>query len=205
MARPKDADKRQLILAEAKRMFAQKGYERSSMSSLAALIGIPVGSLYTYFSSKEELLGIIIEEGWNDFVFYLEEGLRASPGSLKRADAGLAKLAFLIRKALPALFKDMDLIAILLGQAGSATKFKEKLDYLASLIASITGECIETYGKNPRTTIPELEAGLLVMLLGSLESLRLSRRIAIGIGADEIIAFLVSTVEATLGRALPKI
>ena len=121
------------------------------------------------------------------------------------ADAGLAKLAFLIRKALPALFKDMDLIAILLGQAGSATRLKEKLDYLASLIASIIGECVEEKGENPRTAIPELEAGLLVMLLGSLESLRLSRRIDTGIGAEEIIAFLASTVEATLGRALPEV
>ena len=36
MARPKDADKRQLILAEAKKMFAERGYERSSMGALAA-------------------------------------------------------------------------------------------------------------------------------------------------------------------------
>jgi hypothetical protein len=44
-------------------------------------------------------------------------------------------------------------------------------------------------GENPRTAIPELEAGLLVMLLGSLESLRLSRRIDTGIGAEEINRF----------------
>lgn len=202
MARPKDADKRQLILAEAKRMFAEQGYDRSSMGALAARIGIPVGSLYTYFSSKEALLGDIIEEGWGEFALYLEEGLGKAPASV---GAGLAKLAFLIRKALPALFKDVDLIAILLGQAGSATRLKEKLDYLASLIASIIGECVEEKGQNLQATIPELEAGLLVMLLGSLESLRLNRRIDMGIGAGEIIAFLVSTVEASLGCALPEL
>ena len=222
MARPKDADKRQLILAEAKKMFAERGYERSSMGALAARIGIPVGSLYTYFPSKEALLGVIVEEGWSEFASYLEEGLEGNAASGAKAaglvsrpagpvskgsfaDAGLAKLAFLIRKALPALFKDVDLIAILLGQAGSVTRLKEKLDYLASLIASIIGECVEEKGENPRTAIPELEAGLLVMLLGSLESLRLSRRIDTGIGAEEIIAFLASTVEATLGRALPEV
>ena len=140
MARPKDADKRQLILAKAKRLFAERGYERSSMSALASFIGIPVGSLYTYFPSKEALLGVIIEEGWSEFSSYLQEGLGQSPAS---RGAGLAKLAFLIRRALPALFKDMDLIAILLGQAGSATRLKEKLDFLASLIASIIAECME--------------------------------------------------------------
>ncbi|MDX9783367.1 MAG: TetR/AcrR family transcriptional regulator [Spirochaetia bacterium] len=202
MARPKDADKRQLILAEAKRMFAEKGYDRSSMSALAARIGLPVGSLYTYFPSKEALLGVIIEEGWSEFAIYLEKGLGQASSSV---EAGLAKLAFLIRKALPALFEDMDLIVILLGQAGSATRLKEKLDSLASLIASIIGECVAENGQSLRTAIPELEAGLLVMLLGSLESLRLSRRIDMGIGVGEIIAFLVSTVEATLGRALPEL
>jgi len=67
MARPKDADKRQLILAEAKKMFAERGYERSSMGALAARIGIPVGSLYTYFPSTEALLGVSVEEGWSEF------------------------------------------------------------------------------------------------------------------------------------------
>jgi hypothetical protein len=62
------------------------------------------------------------------------------------ADAGLPSLLS-HSKALPALFKDMDLIAILLGQAGSATRLKEKLDYLASLIASIIGECVEEKGR----------------------------------------------------------
>lgn len=197
MARPKDVDKRQLILAEAKRMFAEKGYERSSMGALARGIRIPVGSLYTYFPSKEGLLASIIEEGWSEFTAYLESGLAFSL-------PGMVKLAFLVRKALPALFKDMDLIAILLGQAGSATRLKEKLDYLAFLIASILGECVREDGEEPLKAIPELEAGLLVMLLGSLESLRLSRRMEMGLGADEIIAFLVSIVEASLGHALPE-
>lgn len=197
MARPKDADKRQLIMAEAKRMFAERGYERSSMGALARGIGIPVGSLYTYFPSKEGLLITIIEEGWNEFAAYLETGL---PYGLP----GMSKLAFLVRKALPALFEDMDLIAILLGQASSATRLKEKLDYLASLIASIIGECVRDNGGEPQTAIPELEAGLLVMLLGSLETLRLSRRMEMGLGAAEIIAFLVSIVEASLGHALPE-
>ncbi len=197
MARPKDSDKRQLILAIAKRIFAERGFERSSMAVLARRIGIPVGSLYTYFPSKEALLITIIEEGWNEFAAYLEAGL-------SNPLPGMSKLAFLVRKALPALFKDMDLIAILLSQASGATKLKEKLDYLASLIASIIGECVREDGGEPKTAIPELEAGLLVMLLGSLESLRLSRRLEMGLGADEIIAFLVSIVEASLGHALPE-
>ena len=223
MARKKDADKRQLILAEAKRMFADKGYEGTSMGALAREIEIPVGSLYTYFDSKETLLNTIIEEGWSEFAAYLEEGIAAAsqPASVSRpaaasragqtADvvprrkAALAKLAFLVRRALPALFEDLDLIAILLGQAGRTSHLGEKLGYLASFIASI----IEDYGKDgdgsSSLEIPELKAGLAVVLLGSLESMRLIHRTEIGVAAEDLIAFLVSTVEAALGCALPAV
>jgi AcrR family transcriptional regulator len=223
MARKKDADKRQLILAEAKRMFADKGYEGTSMGALAREIEIPVGSLYTYFDSKETLLNTIIEEGWSEFAAYLEEGIAVAsqPASVSRpaaasragqtADvvprrkAALAKLAFLVRRALPALFEDLDLIAILLGQAGRTSHLGEKLGYLASFIASI----IEDYGKDgdgsSSLEIPELKAGLAVMLLGSLESMRLIHRTEIGVAAEDLIAFLVSTVEAALGCALPAV
>lgn len=217
MARKRDADKRQLILAEAKRMFADKGYEGTSMGALAREIEIPVGSLYTYFDSKETLLNTIIEEGWSEFAAYLEEGIAAvsQPAAAGRAGqtadvvprrkVALAKLAFLVRRALPALFEDLDLIAILLGQAGRTSHLGDKLGYLASFIASI----IEDYGKDgdgsSSLEIPELKAGLAVMLLGSLESMRLIHRTEIGVTAEDLIAFLVSTVEAALGCALPAV
>lgn len=206
MSRKKDADKRQLIVAEAKRMFASRGYEGTSMSGLAGSLGISVGSLYTYFSSKEALMNTIIEEGWNEFVAYLESGLSdiasprdGQPGSAP--DSALGKLAFLVRGALPALFKDLDLIAILLSQADSASHLKEKLEYLASLIASII------LAQGGKAIVPmkrsTLKAGLAVMLLGSLETLRLIHRAGIDIDTGDVIAFLVSTIEGALGCSLP--
>ena len=202
MSRKKNADKRQLILADAKRMFASNGYEGTSMSGLAKKLGISVGSLYTYFDSKETLMNTIIEEGWSEFAGYLEEGLEREVG-LSRPAAGLSlsKLAFLLRDALPALFKDLDLIAILLAQADRSSHLKEKLQYLAYLIAAIILD--QEGGGTAPLKLSTLKAGLAVMLLGSLETLRLIHRAGIDIEAGDVIAFLVSSVEGALGCSLP--
>lgn len=202
MSRKKNDDKRQLILAEAKRMFASNGYEGSSMSGLAKKLGISVGSFYTYFDSKESLMNTIIEEGWNEFAGYLEKGLEREDGPSRPAPRlSLSKLAFLLRDALPALFKDLDLIAILLAQADRNSHLKEKLQYLASLIAEIILD--QGGGGMAPLKLSTLKAGLAVMLLGSLETLRLIHRAGIDIEAGDVIAFLVSSVEGALGCSLP--
>lgn len=229
MARRKDADKRQLILGEAKRMFAGKGYDATSMAALAKHIGIPVGSLYTYFESKEALLNTIIEEGWNEFFLYLQGGLGsgaadraaelgAEGGSSGGGSSGgglsggglsgggaLSRLAFLVRKALPELFKDLDLIAILLAQADQSSRLGEKLEQLAFLVDSIIMDFRKAERENAGSGIPNLKTGLAVMLLGSLETMRLIHRAGIDIGMEDVIAFLVLTIEGALGCSLPAI
>ncbi|MFX5956923.1 helix-turn-helix domain-containing protein, partial [Acinetobacter baumannii] len=47
--------RRQVLIGEAARLFAGKGYETTSMRDIAAAVGILPGSLYHHFPSKEEL------------------------------------------------------------------------------------------------------------------------------------------------------
>jgi len=210
MARRKDADKRRRILDEAKRVFAEDGFERTSMGTVAERVGIPVGSLYTYFDSKGTLLQAIVGEGWAEFASSLEQGLavaRPVSGSAgNAADEALAKLAFLVLRAFPTLLNDVDLIAILLAQADRSALLAEKLEYLASLIAAIITEYhgSRTEGGESIAAVPELKAGIAVMLLGSLETVRLIGRAEIGLTIADVSAFLVATVEAALGCSLPR-
>src|SRR5258708_17892180 len=44
------------ILAAARRLFDRRGYVNTSMEDVAARAGLAVGTLYNYFSSKEQLL-----------------------------------------------------------------------------------------------------------------------------------------------------
>jgi AcrR family transcriptional regulator len=58
------ADKRQLILDAAVRVFARKGYHTSRVGDIAAEAGVAHGLLYHYFNSKEELLETIFRNTW---------------------------------------------------------------------------------------------------------------------------------------------
>src|SRR5262245_38850003 len=58
------ADKRQLILDAAVRVFARKGYHTSRVGDIAEEAGVAHGLLYHYFDSKEELLDTIFRNTW---------------------------------------------------------------------------------------------------------------------------------------------
>lgn len=59
MARPRSADhdvKRRAILDRSAKLFAQHGYDRTSMAEVAAACGVSKALLYHYYASKETLL-----------------------------------------------------------------------------------------------------------------------------------------------------
>ena len=60
-------EKRKLILEKALEVFAANGYHNSSISLIAKNAGIAKGLIYDYFASKEELLKIVVDEGFRDF------------------------------------------------------------------------------------------------------------------------------------------
>lgn len=56
-------DRRDQIMSTALEMFASEGYGHVSIAALAQRAGISKGLMYNYFSSKEELLKEILNEG----------------------------------------------------------------------------------------------------------------------------------------------
>lgn len=78
---------RQLILAEAARRFRRRGYTASSLKDIAAGAGIAAGSIYYYFSSKEELLDEVLDKGCRqiiDFVSAARSRSEAEGGDFRR-------------------------------------------------------------------------------------------------------------------------
>ena len=45
------------------KLFAEKGYEATSIEEITATVGVAKGTLYYHFSSKEEIFNFLIEEG----------------------------------------------------------------------------------------------------------------------------------------------
>ena len=55
--------KREKLLSEAAKLFAQRGYNQADMAELATRVGVAKGSLYNYFESKQELYLYVCRDG----------------------------------------------------------------------------------------------------------------------------------------------
>jgi AcrR family transcriptional regulator len=64
--RVRTEEKRQEIVRIAAELFEELGYERTSMSAIAARVGGSKATLYGYFASKEELLRTVLDQDVNE-------------------------------------------------------------------------------------------------------------------------------------------
>ncbi|MBY8855690.1 TetR/AcrR family transcriptional regulator [Nocardia sp. CA2R105] len=71
----------QEILAAAAELFGERGYDAVSLEDVAERLDVTKGSLYYYFSSKDELGTAAIETLGNEWTARLEEHLVATEGT----------------------------------------------------------------------------------------------------------------------------
>ncbi len=62
--RKREGDKEKAILEAAIKIFAQQGYHKAKISSIAKQAGIATGSVYLYFKNKEAILLTIFNRLW---------------------------------------------------------------------------------------------------------------------------------------------
>ena len=192
MARSKSEDKRVLILQTSKTLFAGKGFFNTSVSDIVKETGLPVGSIYTYFKNKEEIVKVIIDEGWEDLNTRLQENFLSTKDPKE-------KMKILLEEFLPELFEDLDLITILLGEAVDYTKLEEKLEELTKLIFSILKALSGNSYFAESLSKKEMEAAVIVYFLGILHAVRLAKSTPIGISQDDIMRIVKVTINSAMG------
>lgn len=105
MARPKNS--RQAILDAALKTFVTRGYHDTKVSEIAFYAGVAEGTLYNYFTSKEEMLLALFDEKWGGMV----DDLRLAMEKIKEPNDKLKKMFTTVVK----LFKkDRELAEIFL-------------------------------------------------------------------------------------------
>lgn len=72
-ARSREMVKR--IVAGARTVLVEHGYEQFSTNRVAAAAGISPGSLYQYFPDKQAILDVVIEDYWEDLATRIEMSL----------------------------------------------------------------------------------------------------------------------------------
>ncbi|WP_026212571.1 TetR/AcrR family transcriptional regulator [Longispora albida] len=82
-AQPRGTEKRRRLTAAAAQVLHEQGVERTTLADIARVAGVPVGNLYYYFKTKDEL----VQAALSEHVAYLGEltaRLGELPGPLDR-------------------------------------------------------------------------------------------------------------------------
>jgi TetR/AcrR family fatty acid metabolism transcriptional regulator len=76
--RKREGNKEKDILDAAVKVFAENGYHRSKVTSIAEAAGVATGSVYLYYPNKESILLKIFETLWTDYTQTLQETVKRS-------------------------------------------------------------------------------------------------------------------------------
>lgn len=77
---PRTSDKRDRLVETAKVLFHQQGYSQTSLADIANVSEVPLGNVYYYFKTKEDLGQKVVEERINDFHALFDEWESAGKG-----------------------------------------------------------------------------------------------------------------------------
>ena len=97
------------IFDTSMKLFADKGYDATSVEEITAVVGVAKGTLYYHFSSKEEIFNFLIEEGMK----LLQNSIDIKTSKLSNY---IDKLKAIVLIQIKIVVKYEDLITILLSQ-----------------------------------------------------------------------------------------
>ena len=97
------------IFETSMKLFAEKGYDATSIEDITATVGVAKGTLYYHFSSKEEIFNFLVEEG----IKLLQNSIDIKTSKL---DSYIDKIKAIILIEIKIVVKYEDLITILLSQ-----------------------------------------------------------------------------------------
>src|SRR5271170_8109877 len=78
---------RERILASAARLFAERGFEGSSMPAIAKASGITAGAIYKHFKSKGEMLLEVVKRSFESTPLFIRNGASGTAAALPRLAA----------------------------------------------------------------------------------------------------------------------
>jgi AcrR family transcriptional regulator len=93
------------IMAAARAVFVEKGYDEAAMSEIATRAGLVEGSLYRFFDTKRDLLIAVIEASYKDMLADYDRQLAGITGVRNR-------LRFMIWRLLVAIQENPDLVQL---------------------------------------------------------------------------------------------
>ena len=119
------------IFETSMKLFAEKGYDATSIEEITATVGVAKGTLYYHFSSKEEIFKFLVEEG----VKLLKNSIAIKTDKLTNS---LDKIRAIVLIELKVLVKYESIMTIILSQIwGTGPRSKMCRDYVFEYIQMI--------------------------------------------------------------------
>ena len=144
------------IFETAMQLFADKGYEATSIEEITATVGVAKGTLYYHFSSKEERFNFLVEEGMK----LLKNSIQIKTDKVSNY---IDKIRAIILIQIKVIVKYESLITIVLSQMwGKEERNKRSRKYVfeyLSIVEDIVREGIEKgeiIDKNPEVIASEI-------------------------------------------------
>lgn len=153
------------IFETSMRLFAEKGYDATSIEEITSVVGVAKGTLYYHFSSKEEI-----------FYFLIDEGMKLLQNSISiktsQKSNSIDKLKSVVLIQLKILYKYEDFITIILSQIwGNEPRNKECKKYVVQYLQIIENIVREGIEKNeiidadPETIASEIFSTTCISLI----------------------------------------
>ena len=128
------------IFETSMKLFAEKGYDATSIEDITANVGVAKGTLYYHFTSKEEIFNFLVEEG----IKLMQNSIDIKTSKLVNY---IDKLKAIVLIEIKVVVKYENLITILLsqfwGKEARHQKCKQQVYNYINKIESIVREGIE--------------------------------------------------------------
>lgn len=200
MSRLPRAERERQMLAEARTLFAERGFAAVTMDEVAARVGVTKPLLYTYFGNKERLYLACMEPAGEALVATVADAVRASSSPAEALRAGVhAFFAFVDadRSAWRVLFDET-----LPAGAEPARRAAAQRDRLVSLVAAAQ---LARLPEERRAAAQARTEALSAALLGAAEALaRWWLRHGDAMPAADAAELLVRTLEPGVSALTPQ-
>jgi AcrR family transcriptional regulator len=104
------------IIAAARETFLEKGFERASVSEIAAKVGVVEGLLYSYFPTKRDMLNEVLLGMYEPLIREMEEGFSRLQGLRSR-------MRFLVWRQLRVYVEDPGLCRLVLHEVRTRPEY----------------------------------------------------------------------------------
>ena len=122
--------KRKIFEASMK-LFAEKGYDATSVEEITATVGVDKGTFYYHFSSKEEIYNFLLEEGTKLLINNIDV-------KVSKLNSSIDKLRSIALLQLRVITKYQNLITIYLSQVWGSDQRNQKCQkYINDYISKI--------------------------------------------------------------------